>query len=345
MKALYLYILSVIACSALLFFISSCNFIDKVKKPNVRASEEPIFLYIKTGDSFDDVMRTLEENDLLIDLAAFEWVARRKKYPENVKPGRYQLNEGQSNNDIINILKSGKQTPVRVSFHFVRTIHDVAGRVSKKLELDSTELVTLFQNEDFLSKNGFEIQTAQQVLIPNTYEFWWNTRAEGFFQRMKNEYTKFWNEERTQKLTEIGLSKNEVYVLASIVQAEQLVHKSEWKRIAGLYMNRLKNNMLLQSDPTLVYAWGDFEIKRVLNKHKEIDSPYNTYRYPGLPPTPINIPEPEAIDAVLNYEKHKYLYMCAKEDFSHYHNFAETYQQHLNNAGRYQRALNKMGIY
>jgi UPF0755 protein len=243
------------------------------------------------------------------------------------------------------MLKSGRQVPVKISFHIVRTVNDIAGKVSKKLELDSASLVKLFQDEDFLSKNGdFTKLSAPTILIPNTYEFWWNTSAEGFFERMLKEYNKFWNQERKEKSQNLGLSRLEIYTLASIVQAEQTVHKSEWKRIAGLYINRLKINMLLQSDPTLVYAWNDFTIKRVLNKHKELDSPYNTYLYPGLPPGPINIPEPDAVDAVLNYESHKYLYMCAKEDFSQYHNFAENYQQHLNNANRYHNALNKKGI-
>jgi len=183
------------------------------------------------------------------------------------------------------------------------------------------------------------------MFIPNTYEFYWNTSAEEFFKRMAKEYKAFWTSERIAKAKKIGLSQSEVSALASIVQAEQLFHADERSRVAGLYINRLNKGMLLQSDPTLIYALGDFTIKRVLNKHKIIKSPYNTYLNTGLPPGPINLPERSSIDAVLNYEKHDYIFMCAKEDFSGYHNFAKTNRQHEIYAAKYHRELNKRRIY
>jgi UPF0755 protein len=194
---------------------------------------------------------------------------------------------------------------------------------------------------DSLNLNKYSIAS---LFIPNTYEFYWNTSVENFIIKMVNEYSIFWNKNRMRLAEEIGLSKVEVSILASIVEKEQNIKKDERKIIAGLYLNRIKKNMKLESDPTLVFALGDFSIKRVLNKDKKIKSKYNTYKYKGLPPGPICIPSINSIDAVLNAASHNYIFMCAKEDFSGYHNFANTYKQHLRNARKYQKALNKRNI-
>ncbi|MCX7742928.1 MAG: endolytic transglycosylase MltG [Flavobacteriales bacterium] len=335
---------------ALFFFIflstaiSGCHWYGYLNDPNVKVQQDDPYLYIATGSNFDTVVAQLERRGILKNTKGFVWVAKQKSYPESIKPGRYKLIDGMTNNALVNLLKSGKQTPVQVSFHYVRSIPQLAGKIAKKLEVDSISLVQAMCNPDILTLRGLNEETCELLYIPNTYEFYWNTGADAFVKRMAKEYDAFWTEERKQKAATIPLTPAEVGILASIVMAEQSVHKSEWKRIAGLYINRLKKGMLLQSDPTVIFAHGNTSIKRVLHHHLEIDSPYNTYKYEGLPPGPIMIPEPDAIDAVLNYEKHNFLYMCAKEDFSGHHSFAVTLQEHNRNATRYQRALDKNGI-
>ena len=242
------------------------------------------------------------------------------------------------------MLRLGEQVPVLMTFNNVRTKAQLAGTISRQLEVDSITLKQLLNNNDFLKKNKMDEKSSITLFIPNTYELWWSTSSEKLFERMALEYKKFWTKERKQKSKSLNLSQTEVAILASIVQAEQQTHPDERPVIAGLYVNRLKKKMRLESDPTLVFAHGDFSIKRVLNKHKEIDSPYNTYKNEGLPPGPINLPEPSSIDAVLNYKKNDYLFMCAKPDFSGYHNFAKTLKQHNINARKYREALNKKGV-
>jgi len=212
------------------------------------------------------------------------------------------------------------------------------------LEVSEEQFLALLQDSVYIRSFEFEEETILSLFIPNTYEFWWNTSATGLFDRMHEEYQKFWTEERKQKAAALGLSQKEVSTLASIVQAESQ-KSDERPRIAGVYINRLRMGMPLQADPTLVFAAGDFNIKRVTAKQMAIDSPYNTYKYTGLPPGPINLPDLNSLDAVLNAEKHDYLYFCAKADFSGYHSFAVGYNEHLSNARRYQQALNAANIY
>jgi UPF0755 protein len=281
----------------------------------------------------------------LEDINSFKWVSKIKKYDLKVKPGKYKIDKGFSNNSIVNLLRSGNQTPVEITFNNIRDINDFAGKVSKKIEADSASLSELFSDSEFIEQFGFEKNTVISMFIPNTYQFYWNTSAKKFFEIMNNYYNEFWTQERIQKAKKIGLNKTEVSVLASIVQAEQAAHNDEKAKIAGLYINRLNMKMLLQSDPTIVFALGDFEKKRVLNEDKEINSPYNTYKFTGLPPGPINMPEISSIDAVLNFEKHNYIFMCAKEDFSGYHYFSTNARQHEIYADRYRNALNKKRIW
>jgi UPF0755 protein len=232
---------------------------------------------------------------------------------------------------------------LNVTFNNVRTKEDLAGKVSKYLVADSLSILNLFTDENQIKKFGFTKETYSAMFIPDTYEFYWTTSAEGFADRMKLEFEKFWNMERREKAEELKLTPIEVTILASIVQAET-AKNDELKRVAGLYINRLNRGIFLQADPTVKYAVGDYSLKRILNVHLEIDSPYNTYKYAGLPPGPINFPETSAINAVLNYEKHKYLYMCAKEDFSGYHNFSATLAEHNRNAAKYRAALDRNKI-
>ncbi|OQY01628.1 MAG: hypothetical protein B6I20_07625 [Bacteroidetes bacterium 4572_117] len=328
--------LSVIASIYLYGIIYSNNILLKDK--------EVFYLYIPSNAKLNDVTDSLSKNKILKDTESFLWVADKKKY-KKPKAGRYEIKANMTNNDLINMLRVGNQKPVKLTFNNIRTIQELALKVSQKLEVDSITLVELLSDKQFLKTYKFSSNTVISMFIPNTYEFYWNVSAKAFFKKMNNEYEKFWTKKRLQKAKNMNMTQLEISTLASIVQAEQSMHNNEKARVAGLYINRLNKGMLLQSDPTVVYAIGDFSIRRVLNRDKEIDSPYNTYKYSGLPPAPINLPEISSIDAVLNYETHGYIFMCAKEDFSGYHNFSRTTAQHMIFARRYQRALNKKKIY
>ncbi len=302
------------------------------------------YLYIPTGADYNNVIDSLTKYKVLKNKESFIWLSEKKKY-KKIRPGRYEITNGMSNNQLINMLRAGLQKPVKLTFNNIRTKEELAGKISKILEFDSLSLLNLLNNQDFLKPYNFTPETVISMFIPNTYEFYWNSSPESFFKKMNKEYKKFWTKERLAKAKKMNMSPLQISTLASIVQAEQSRHNDEKAKVAGLYINRLKKGMLLQSDPTIVYAIGDFSIRRILNKDKEIDSPYNTYKYKGLPPAPINLPEISSIDAVLNYEKHSYIYMCAKEDFSGYHNFSKTIAQHNIYARRYQRALNQKKIW
>jgi UPF0755 protein len=293
---------------------------------------------------YKQVLDSLVVNDVIKSVKAFKWVAKKKGYPSTVKPGRYVLTKGMNSNEAVNMLRSGLQTPLDVTFNNVHFKEELAGKVSKYIQADSLSILKLFDDKKQIEKYGFSQETYRAMFIPNTYEFYWTTSAEEFAERMKTEYDRFWNEDRRKKAEELNLTPVEVTVLASIVQSET-AKKEELKTIAGLYVNRLKRGQLLQADPTVKYAVGDFSLKRILNSHLEIDSPYNTYKYAGLPPGPINFPETATIDAVLNYEKHKYIFMCAREDFSGYHNFAVTNAEHNRNAAKYRAALDENKIW
>ena len=312
--------------------------------PNVQTPDGKEFvLYIPTGSDYEKAISLLNESGILVNLGSFHWVAQRKDYPENVRPGRYIIKNGMSNNQLVNMLRGGLQTPVQVKFNNMRDVDQLAGRVAKQIEADSASIANLLHNQDYVHQLGFNNYTIPALFLPDTYEFYWNTDAENFIARMSREYEKFWNDERKQQAQEKGLTPVQVSTLASIVNKETNM-SDEMPRVAGVYINRLKNNWLLQADPTLIFAWNDYSIRRVLDRHKEIESPYNTYKYIGLPPGPICIPSLAAINAVLNAENHHYFYFCAKEDFSGYHNFAKTLAEHNRNATRYQQALNQRGI-
>ena len=265
----------------------------------------------------------------------FEWLAKRSQYDKNVHPGRYVLTDGMTNQQLINMLRMGYQTPVKVVFHNIRTVEQLAKRVSEQIEADSASIVKAIRQSDTIDATYF---------IPNTYEFYWNIDADDFIERMIAEYKIFWNEQRLQKAKSKKLTQRQVSILASIVDKET-TKTSEMPTIAGVYLNRLNKRWPLQADPTLIYAIGDYNIRRVLDVHKKIDSPYNTYKYAGLPPGPICIPSIAAIDAVLNAEKHHFYYFCAKEDMSGYHVFAKNIDEHNRNAEKYRKALNRNKIY
>ena len=307
-------------------------------------SDKPYLLKIPSNSVYKNVVDKLYEERVINDALSFGFVAKILGYQEGVKPGLYQIEPKMNNLQLVRMLRSGQQTPVRVTFNAVRTQEDLAEKISVNLEVSKEQFLELLQDSVYIRKFGFEEETVMSMFIPNTYEFWWNTSAAELFERMHKEYQSFWTEARSQKAQDLGLSKEEVSTLASIVQAESQ-KSDERPEIAGVYLNRLRIGMPLQADPTLVFAAGDFSIKRLSAKQMAIDSPYNTYKYAGLPPGPINLPDINSLDAVLNPEKHNYLYFCAKEDFSGYHSFAVSYDEHLSNARRYQRALNAANIY
>lgn len=302
-------------------------------------------LFVLSSDSLMDVKNKISE--FSNKPQTFLWVAAKKNFSKP-KSGRYIIKEGMSNNDLVNLLRSGNQTPIKVSFNNQDTLEKLAGRIAQQIEADSSSLMKAFLDSTFLAKNNFNKKSVLGMYIPNSYELYWNTSAEKFRNKMLKESKRFWSQNRIAKAKNLGLSKNEVLTLASIVQKET-AKKSERPIVAGLYLNRLKKGWPLQADPTVIYTikekeGQDFVVKRVLTKDLEIKSPYNTYLNKGLPPTLIAMPDVSAIDAVLNAKKHNYMYMTASVTNIGYHEFASTLSQHNRNAAKYHRWLNRQGI-
>lgn len=316
-----------------------------IYKPNVWTPDgENVSVYIPSGSNFDDVKQLLFEKGLIVHRNNFIWWAEKKKYPDLIKPGHYVIRNNMSNDGLIGLLRSGNQVPVKVIFNNIRDIRQLAGRIGQQIEADSLSLVDEFTNSETLNTTGLAPENISVIFIPDTYEFYWNTSATGFVQRMYEEYLAFWNTNRSGKAEQLGMTVEEVVTLASIVEKE--TNKNDEKpMIAGVYLNRLDKGWRLQADPTLIFALDDFSIKRVLNVHKELDSPYNTYKHGGLPPGPICIPSISSIDAVLNSQNDGHLYFCARDDMSGYHVFARSNAQHGRNARKYQKALDNMKIY
>ncbi len=320
------------------------NYYNKIWGDNVVDHKNGFhYLYIHKQDAFKNVLENLQKEKILHDVDNFVWVAEKKGYTKKIKPGKYKITNSMSNNDIVNMLRVGKQEPVNLEFNSIRTKMQLASVIGQQLEVDSNDLMSLFNDVEYLKTKELTPENAVVVFVPNTYSLYWNTDAKSLFERMYKEYDKFWNNTRKAQAKKIGLSPIEVSILASIVESET-AKNDEKPIVAGVYMNRLNKGMLLEADPTLIFALGDFSVRRVLNIHKEIDSPYNTYKYQGLPPGPICIPTSSSIDAVLNYKKHSYIYFCAKETLDGYHNFAVDYKDHLANARRYQAELDRMKI-
>lgn len=311
--------------------------------PNFLINHPDKMIIINDDTDFKGLTNQLIEDTLLNDVISFSFLSKLMKYSENIKEGAYKVKMNMSNYDLISMLRSGNQTPINITFSYSRKINDLAQKISEKLKISEKDLMD-FITENSQSNYGFDNQNIIGMFLPDTYEVYWDITPKNLLDKMKSEYDKFWNSERTTKLERVNLSKNEVITLASIVASE--TNKiDEADRIAGVYINRLRKNMLLQADPTLIYAANDFSIRRVLNKHKKIKSPYNTYMNKGLPPGPIRLSPKKYIDAVLNFENHRFIFFCAKDDFSGYHEFAITLSEHNKNARKFQRALNKRKIY
>lgn len=314
--------------------------------PNTAFNNKEAHVYIPTNASFNDVLEEIEP--LLKDPETFIAVANKKGYVTNIKPGHYLIKKGMNNNDIINTVRS-KNIPIKVKFNNQERLENLAGAISNQIEADSLSLLNAFRDKDFLTNNKLKENTALGLYVPNTYEFYWNTSAEGFRDKMVVEYKRFWNEQRLAKAKKINLTPTQVISLAAIVQKET-AKVDERPRVAGVYVNRLQRGMLLQADPTVIYAKklseNNFDqiIKRVLYVDLEIDSPYNTYKYAGVPPGPIAMPDITSIDAVLNYEKHDYFYFVANVENFGYHKFAKTLSQHNQNKAEYVRWISQQGV-
>ncbi len=314
--------------------------------PNTAFENNEAFVFVPSDADFNEVKNLV--SPLLKDMGSFEKVAQRKGYAANVRGGKYAIKKEASNNDIVNSLRS-QNIPVKVAFNNQETLADLAGRIAMQIEPDSITLLKAFTDEAFLKANGFNKDTELAMYIPNSYEFFWNTSEKEFRERMLKEYKRFWTDARLAKAKALGLSPEEVITLASVVHKET-AKVDERPRVAGVYLNRLRRGILLQADPTVIYAIkkhsGNFNtvIKRVLYKDLELDSPYNTYKYAGLPPGPIAMPDITAIDAVLSPEKHDYLYFVANVENFGYHKFAKTLAQHNRNKAQYVRWINAQKI-
>lgn len=314
--------------------------------PNTNFANDEAYIYITSDANYEQVRSQLEP--LLKDIGTFDALAERKEYNTNIRSGKYVIKKDMSNNDIINSIRSNN-IPVKVSFNNQESLEKLAGRISVQIEADSLSLIEAMKSKEFYAANPFKEATALGMYIPNSYELFWDTSAEEFRDRMLKEYKRFWNDNRIAKAEAIGLTQDEVMSLASIVH-EESKQAVEQPRIAGVYMNRIRLGMPLQADPTLKFAayqlpeYKNTVIKRILNKHKEIESPYNTYKNAGLPPGLIAMPDISAINAVLNYEKHNYLYFAANAKKLGFHKFAKTLAQHNKNAREYQRYLSSQGI-
>ncbi|MFY9242093.1 MAG: endolytic transglycosylase MltG [Polaribacter sp.] len=330
----------------ILFFavasIAGYNFYQKIFSRNVIESGN---LYIKSTDDFNDLTKKI--TPFIKDVGNFVWVANRKNFSEP-KAGRYIIKDNMTNNELVNMLRSGNQTAVNVSFNNQETIEKFAGRIAEQIEADSITILQMFTDKEFLLANNLTKKSSLQICIPNSYQFYWNVSPKKFRDKLLTEYHRFWNSTRLEKAKKLNMSKSEVITLASIVQKET-AKKAERPIVAGLYLNRLKDGWPLQADPTIIYCikevkGQDYVVKRVLLVDLEINSPYNTYKYKGLPPSLISMPDIETIDAVLNADKHEYFYMCASIDKIGYHEFAKSLSQHNRNAAKYQNWLNKNGI-
>lgn len=301
-----------------------------------------VTVYIYTKRSYAENFESLETQGVFKNARALQRLIQLLGYEEMIRPGKYVFNEGTSNLKIIRALVRGYQTAFDITFKYAERTNDLASFWCKQLEADSLELIMDLEDAE-LDSLGLTPEQNIAIFIPNTYNFYWNTTSDLLIERMIKEYVKFWDSTRVNQAKHLNLSNGDVITLASIVQKET-AKTDEMPTVAGVYYNRLKRGMLLQADPTVIYAMNDKSIRRVGGAMLQVESPYNTYKYKGLPPGPICIPHPKAVDAVLNMTKHDYIYFCAKEDFSGYHNFASNFNQHSANARKYQRALNARGV-
>ncbi|MDR2823578.1 MAG: endolytic transglycosylase MltG [Prevotellaceae bacterium] len=312
--------------------------------PNVKNVANNSFVYIYPNYTVSQVVDEIDKVAKIENRTTFNFVAKQMKYTDGrVRAGRYAITDGMTNIALVRELRNGQQTPVNLTFNNIRTKEQLAARIAEQLIVDSLSIITLLNDTNFLKPLGLVPETAITLFIPDTYEIYWTTDARSLLKRMEKEYRAFWTDERLKKAQQISLSPQEVATLASIVE-EETNYNPELPTVAGLYINRLRQHIKLQADPTVKYANADFKLRRVLNAHLKTQSPYNTYQNYGLPPGPIRVASRNGIDAVLNRTHHNYIFMCAKETFDGTHNFATTYTEHQQNARRYQKALDERNI-
>tara|TARA_A100001011_G_scaffold168059_1_gene176815 strand:+ start:3296 stop:4324 length:1029 start_codon:yes stop_codon:yes gene_type:complete len=338
--------LKVIIPVTIILSILFIDYYNKYYKDNTSFKDESIFLYIVSNDS---VLFTDSISKYIKSEKTFYKVAERLGYLDNIKTGRFKINKGIGNKELVTSLKFNN-TPLTITFNNQERVENLAGRIAKQIYADSTALMNSFTDKDFLVENKFNKENILSIFIPNSYQVYWDIEPDQFRDKMLLEYEKFWNKSRTEKAKNIGLTKKEVTSLASIVQKES-VKVDERPTIAGVYINRLNTRMRLQADPTVIYSIKDYYknfdtiIRRVLYRDLRLNSRYNTYRINGLPPGPISMPDISAIDAVLNYEKHKYIFFVADPYNKGYHLFARNLSEHNRNKKVYTRWLNSRGIY
>jgi UPF0755 protein len=315
------------------------------KTPNFNVSEKQDFaLLIPKGSNFASVLDTLKQHDVVRDQLSFQFLAKVMGVSTHVRPGRYLISSEMGNFELLRKMRNGRQDAIKVVINNFRLKEEIASKLSKQLPFDSTYIKRMLDSNAVAARYGLTAETISCLFIPDTYEVFWTSDFEHFLKKMEKAHKRFWTDARMKQASALGLTPVQVGILASIVYAESK-EPAEQARIAGVYWNRLRMQMVLQADPTIVFAWKDFSIKRVTGKYTAINSPYNTYRLVGLPPGPISIPPRDVIDKVLHLEKHRYIYFCAKEDFSGLHNFAVSYADHLVNAAIYQRALDALKIH
>lgn len=306
--------------------------------------QKKTYIYIDHDDTIDSIYNKVKSQGHPKNFTGFLRMAKFRDYEKNIHTGRYVIRPEENVYHVFSRLYRGYQDPINLAIGSVRTLHRLARSVGKQLMIDSAEIADVMNDSVFQQKLGYTKETMPCLFIPDTYQVYWDMNVTDFFERMQKEHQKFWNQERLNKATTIGMTPAEVCTLASIVE-EETNNNPEKSMVAGLYINRLHTDMPLQADPTIKFALQDFGLRRITNAHLSVDSPYNTYRNLGLPPGPIRIPSPIGLDAVLNYVKHDYIYMCAKEDFSGTHNFASNYADHMKNARKYWNALNERKIF
>ena len=326
----------------LIIVIISGFFFIKIISPAFNA-DKITYLYIDEKKDYEAILKQLETQSRIKDIRLFENLASVMKYPQNIKSGKYEIKPRLNYMELVHMLRNGSQAPVKLTFNNIRLKKDFAERIGSQMMFGEEILWDKLNQPDVCRSLGFDTTTIMCMFIPNTYEIYWTVSVNQYLERMKKEYNRFWTPERLKKAQAIPLSPSKVSILASIVE-EETVAKSEYPIIAGLYINRLRKGMPLQADPTLKFAAGDFSLRRVLDIHKAIDSPYNTYKNMGLPPGPVRIPSISGIDAVLNYTHHNYLFMVAKDDFSGKHNFNVTLSEHNRDSNKYHEALNRNNI-
>ncbi len=331
-------IFATIVLSSVSFYVYQVLF-----APNILLDKEEGYLYIPTGASFENVKDSLESKGVLHDRLSFMFLSKLSGYTKKVRPGRYLLKSGDNNWNTLKKLYSGRQDPVKLTFNNVRLQHEFAEKMGAKFEFSEEDLLKKLADADYMKTLGLAPENAMCLFVPNTYELYWNITAETFLDKMYQEYDKFWTEARKSKADSLGLTIQQVYILASIVE-EETKQQDEKSRVAGVYYNRFKVGMKLQADPTVKFAVGDFSLRRIYSGHLTIESQYNTYKYKGLPPGPICLPTVKTVDATLNVEKHDYLFFCADISKPGYHKFTKNFDEHRGVAQEYRTNLDKKNI-